>query len=101
MLWGVFERKGSTDECNVGMVSRKRVVVMVHWASLPLSNIYEFVEALCYARLAIPRQVHPAQVANASIPIYEVPPMDIYLSTCSCRRPIVCVGVRRFVVVVD
>ena len=37
VLWGVFERKGSTDECDVGMVSWKRVVVMVHWTSLQLS----------------------------------------------------------------
>ena len=79
MLWGVFERKGSTDECNVGMVSRKRVVVMVHWASLPLSNIYQFVEALYYARLAIPRQVHAPQQAHPSMLINEVPTMQGYV----------------------
>ena len=85
MIWSFMDRERPPNKCHLSMIGRKRVVVMVHWASLPLSNIYQFVEALYYARLAIPRQVHPAQVANASVPIYEVPPMDIYLPTCSCR----------------
>lgn len=91
VVGGILKRERSPNEGNIGMISWKRVVIIVYWTSCTLSYQSEDRKSQKNARLAVSRQVDTPQIANTSIAVHKVPPMQRDLSSGPCSRPIVCV----------
>lgn len=99
MFRRLIQREWTSNESDGLCTSRERGIVVVNWAAERWDNVRKvgsqganFTKGTL--RLAVTREVHPTEVANAAIRVDEMPAVCAYSTSC-ILGPIVCMGWNR------